>query len=137
MAEEAPAREWTAAQMEIFRSVSQKNWDYFQANATAENKAKADEELAKFKSGDQAFIGEAMERMTKMFADADANSDGRLTREESDAFFKAMEKWETERGQFGGTYDTGYQDNYAAMNCVSEEDGYTFGEFMEAWGPMM
>ena len=81
---------------------------------------KADEEIEKFKSGDAEFIGQAMAKMNEMFAETDANSDGRLDRAESDVFFTKMEEWECSRGQYSGTYDTGYADNYNTINMVSQ-----------------
>ena len=48
MAEEAPAREWTAEQLATFRTVTAKGYNYYQTAATDAQKAKGEEELAKF-----------------------------------------------------------------------------------------
>ena len=88
-------------------------------------------------SGDEAFMTEAMGKMTQQFMQADVNGDGRLNSAESTVFFNMMRDADLAEGKFAGTYEGGYEDNYNMFNSVSAEEGYTLEEFMEAFGPVM
>ena len=50
------AWEPTEAQMAIIKEVTAKNFEYFEANVTEEQRAAAKAKMEKFKAGDQEFM---------------------------------------------------------------------------------
>ena len=79
----------------------------------------------------------AKARMEAAFLESDADGDGRLNRQESDAFYTKLQEQARERGEFASTFEDGLAENYRLANCVSAEEGYTYAEFQLHWGPVI
>ena len=103
--------------------------------ATPEQKTAGEAKLKRMRE-EPAFMAEQMAKFGKMFADADGNGDGRLNLEEYRAF-SATTKAEAE--SLGEWREAGDRDeeNFAILNSVSAEDGFTMAEMQQVMGPWM
>ena len=84
------------------------------------------ESLRKFRE-DEDFKNQRMARMTKAWADADTNGDGKLDRAEMGTWAVAMRAMKDEEGEWN---DSDHDDqDYEIFTSVSEGDGFTMAEF--------
>ena len=82
------------------------------------------------------FMAEMMGKFAKMFSDADTNGDGRLNLEEYRVFSATTKAEAVANGDWREAGDND-EDNYAIMNSVSAEDGFTMAEMQQIMGPWM
>ncbi len=85
MADQLGTMEMTPETIQLIKDHTMEVYNYHKANATAENKAKAQELNDKF-ANDPAFGASEMEAVGKIWAACDLNQDGRLDLEEFRAF---------------------------------------------------
>ena len=82
------------------------------------------------------YMAEVMGKFAKMFNDADANGDGRLNLEEYKVFNAAARADATANGEWLDA-DSHDEDNYALLNSVTAEDGFTMADMHQIMGPWM
>ena len=84
------------------------------------------------KGGDANLKGEMEAARDKFFAECDADGDGRLNAQEAEAYHAKDRAWRIER--YGGDGDDITQEEgeawYAAMNAMSEGEGYTMEDMI-------
>ena len=102
---------------------------------TPEQKAAGEEKLRRMRE-EPEFMAEMMGKFGKMFSDADTNGDGRLNLEEYKAFSAATKAIAIAEGDWTEA-DNHDEENYAIMNSVSAEDGFTMSEMQQCMGPWM
>ena len=110
MAEQQAAPAFTQEQRDIMKAQTKRNFDYWTSVVTPAQEAMAAEEIAKYTSGDQEYITEAMGKIGAAFAAADLNNDGRLDAAEHEAFFVTMMANDAAEGKFSSMYDGGMAD---------------------------
>ena len=90
------------------------------------------ESLRKFRE-DEDFKNQRMARMTKAWADADTNGDGKLDRAEMGTWAVAMRAMKAEEGEW---CDSDHDDqDYEIFNSVGEGDGFTMAELFACFKP--
>merc|ERR1711997_986935 len=102
---------------------------------TPEQKAAGEAKLKRMRE-EPEYMAEMMGKFGKMFSDADTNGDGRLNLEEYRVFSATTKAEAVANGDWreAGDHD---EDNYAIMNSVSAEDGFTMAEMQQIMGPWM
>ena len=74
--------------------------------------------------------------MTRAFNMADNNQDGRLSREEYGFFYAGMIDSAASNGEWIEEGDH-VDEDYAIINSVSAEDGFTMAEMQQVMGPWL
>ena len=103
--------------------------------ATPEQKTAGEAKLKRMRE-EPEFMAEQMTKFGKMFADADSNGDGRLNLEEYRAFSAATKAEAESAGEWREAGDRD-EENFAILNSVSAEDGFTLAEMQQVMGPWM
>ena len=103
--------------------------------ATAEQKASGAEKLRRMRE-EPEFMAEQMAKFGKMFSDADTNGDGRLNLEEYKAFQAAAKVDATANNEWVEAAPD-MDGDYAILNSVSAEEGFTIAEMQQIMGPWM
>ena len=126
MADAAPAL--PAGLVEQINARATEQYNKWKTSATPEQKAAGIEKLNKFRT-DEEFKNGEMAKMTKAWADADANGDGKLNLEEYKAFDAALKAIALANGEW---YEDGdyHEANFNMANSIGEGDGFTMPEMM-------
>ena len=103
--------------------------------ATPEQKAAGEAKLKRMNE-EPEYMAEVMGKFGKMFSDADSNGDGRLNLEEYRAFLAAAKADAISTGDWTEV-DDHVEENYAIVNSISAEDGFTMAEMQQTTGPWM
>ena len=133
MAEAAPAL--SQATLDLINTRVAAQYAEWKQTGTPEQKAAGEEKLRRMRE-EPEFMAEMMGKFAKMFGDADTNGDGRLNLEEYRVFSAATKAVAVADGDWreAGDHD---EENYAIMNSVSAEDGFTMAEMQQTMGPWM
>ena len=102
---------------------------------TPEQKAAGEAKLKRMRE-EPEYMAEMMGKFGKMFSDADTNGDGRLNLEEYRAFSAATKAEAISTGDWTEA-DDHVEENYAIVNSISAEDGFTIDEMKQTMGPWM
>ena len=133
MADAAPAL--SQATIDLINTRVTGQFAEWKQTGTPEQKAAGVEKLRRMRE-EPEFMAEQMGKYGKMFSDADTNGDGRLNLDEYKLFnaaAKAMAIAENEWIEAGDHNDS----DYAIMNTVSAEEGFTMAEMQQIMGPWM
>ena len=103
--------------------------------ATPEQKTAGEAKLKRMRE-EPEFMAEQMTKFGKMFSDADTNGDGRLNLEEYRAFSAATKAEAESAGEWREAGDRD-EENFAILNSISAEDGFTMAEMQMVMGPWM
>merc|ERR1711997_968809 len=133
MADAAPALSQATIDMINTRVTAQ--FAEWKQTGTPEQKVAGETKLRRMRE-EPEFMAEMMGKFAKMFSDADTNGDGRLNLEEYRVFSATTKAEAVANGDWreAGDHD---EDNYAIMNSVSAEDGFTMAEMQQIMGPWM
>ena len=125
----------SAATMDLINVRATAQYAEWKETGTPEQKAAGEAKLARMRS-EPEFMAEQMGKFAKMFSDADTNGDGRLDLEEYRVFSAATKAIALADGDWreAGDHD---EENYAIINSVSAEDGFTMAEMQQTMGPWM
>ena len=133
MADAAPAL--SQATMDLINTRVTGQFAEWKQTGTPEQKAAGAEKLRRMRE-EPEFMAEQMGKFGKMFNDADTNGDGRLNLVEYKAFNAAAKAIAIAENDWteAGEHD---DENYAILNSVSAEDGFTMAEMQQIMGPWM